>query len=157
MKTLSLIQPYASMIFLGHKRIETRSWKTSYRGELYIHTSKVLDKKVCLNEPFSSIINENFSSIKDIPTSQIIGKCNLVDCIEMTTENIKQLPYLERSLGIYSPGRYMWVLDDIEPIKPLSIKGSLGIWNVDLNKVQQLEKSNIQLDLFEFVTSTNTA
>ena len=39
MKVLSLTEPYATLIKEKTKRIETRSWKTSYRGELYIHAS----------------------------------------------------------------------------------------------------------------------
>ena len=39
MKVLSLTEPYATLIKENKKKIETRSWKTSYRGELYIHAS----------------------------------------------------------------------------------------------------------------------
>ena len=34
MKVLSLIEPYATLIKSKKKYIETRSWKTSYRGEI---------------------------------------------------------------------------------------------------------------------------
>jgi activating signal cointegrator 1 len=37
MKALTLHQPYASLVALGVKRIETRSWATSYRGPIAIH------------------------------------------------------------------------------------------------------------------------
>ncbi len=37
MKALSLWQPWASLIALGVKTIETRSWATNYRGPLAIH------------------------------------------------------------------------------------------------------------------------
>ena len=39
MKVLSLTEPYATLIKKGVKTIETRSWKTNYRGKLYIHAS----------------------------------------------------------------------------------------------------------------------
>lgn len=39
MKALTVHQPWASLIALGHKRIETRSWSTSYRGPLAIHAA----------------------------------------------------------------------------------------------------------------------
>jgi hypothetical protein len=42
MKALSLIQPWASLIVLGEKRIETRSWPTRHRGHLAIHANKNL-------------------------------------------------------------------------------------------------------------------
>jgi hypothetical protein len=40
MKALSLWQPWASLIPLGVKTIETRSWSTSYRGPLLICSAK---------------------------------------------------------------------------------------------------------------------
>ncbi len=40
MKALTLHQPWASLIACGRKRIETRSWKTDYRGPLAIHAGK---------------------------------------------------------------------------------------------------------------------
>lgn len=45
MKVLSLTEPYATLIKMGMKTIETRSWKTNYRGELYIHASSTKMKK----------------------------------------------------------------------------------------------------------------
>lgn len=39
MKALTVHQPYASLIAIGAKRIETRSWSTSYRGPLAIHAA----------------------------------------------------------------------------------------------------------------------
>lgn len=39
MKALSVRQPYASQIVAGKKRVEYRSWETSYRGRLWIHAS----------------------------------------------------------------------------------------------------------------------
>ena len=39
MKVLSIKEPYASLIMMNIKKIETRSFKTKYRGELYIHAS----------------------------------------------------------------------------------------------------------------------
>lgn len=40
MKVISLRQPWALLVVLGHKKIETRSWKTTYRGDLLIHASQ---------------------------------------------------------------------------------------------------------------------
>lgn len=39
MKVISIMQPWATLIVLGHKKIETRSWNTKYRGEILIHAS----------------------------------------------------------------------------------------------------------------------
>jgi|ERR1035437_3790402 hypothetical protein len=40
MKALTLYEPWASLISIGAKTIETRSWSTSYRGPLAIHAAK---------------------------------------------------------------------------------------------------------------------
>ena len=37
MKAITLYQPYASLIAVGVKRFETRSWATNYRGPIAIH------------------------------------------------------------------------------------------------------------------------
>lgn len=39
MKALTLWQPWASLVALGEKKIETRTWSTTYRGTLAIHAS----------------------------------------------------------------------------------------------------------------------
>jgi len=39
MKTISIRQPFASLICRGIKTIENRSWDTTYRGKLLIHAS----------------------------------------------------------------------------------------------------------------------
>ena len=49
MKVISLTEPYATLIKDKKKWIETRSWKTSYRGELYIHASMTKVNKQVMN------------------------------------------------------------------------------------------------------------
>lgn len=39
MKVITIWQPWASLIVLGHKKIETRGWATKYRGPLLIHAA----------------------------------------------------------------------------------------------------------------------
>lgn len=46
MKALSLMEPWAALIAAGVKSIETRSWRTAYRGPLYIHAFRAkVDQK----------------------------------------------------------------------------------------------------------------
>ena len=58
MKVLSLTEPYATLIKNRIKTIETRSWKTNYRGKLYIHASKtkIPKKYKDNNEKFEELI-----------------------------------------------------------------------------------------------------
>lgn len=39
MKALSIKQPWASLIAQGIKDIENRTWKTKFRGRIFIHAS----------------------------------------------------------------------------------------------------------------------
>ena len=50
MKVLSLREPGATLIKEKKKLVETRSWKTDYRGELYIHGSSASFFKLLKND-----------------------------------------------------------------------------------------------------------
>ncbi len=130
MKVISLTEPFATLIKEKKKRIETRSWKTSYRGELYIHASSTrVPKEWKENKELMNLVQE------ELTFGKIICKCNLVDCIEMTEEwidKIKKEQPEEYVCGIYEKGRYAWVLEKIEPLEePITVKGHLGIWNYE--------------------------
>ena len=128
MKVLTIKEPVATLIKNKIKYIETRSWKTNYRGELYIQAGVAkLSKEVKERKELSYLYNED-----DLNYGYIICKCKLIDCIEMTEEFIekeKQKNPNNFIAGRYEVGRYAWVLDEIEPIKPIRVKGQLGIWN----------------------------
>lgn len=129
MKVISITEPYASLIKEQKKLIETRSWKTNYRGEIYIHASvKKINTKNEHNQELLSLINKDLLNF-----GHIICKCNLIDCVYMTEsyiEKLKKENYQEYICGDYQVGRYAWILDNIEPLdKPIKAKGQLGIWN----------------------------
>lgn len=44
MKAITLTQPWATLVAIGAKRIETRSWRTPYVGDLAIHAAKGCDE-----------------------------------------------------------------------------------------------------------------
>ena len=50
MRVLTIKEPFASLVANRIKKIETRSWKTNYRGEIYIHAglTKVNNKDKCI-------------------------------------------------------------------------------------------------------------
>ncbi len=43
-RAITLWQPWASLVALGLKRFETRSWPTNYRGKLLIHAATRIEK-----------------------------------------------------------------------------------------------------------------
>lgn len=131
MRVLSVKEPFATLIASGYKCIETRSWKTNYRGELFIHASgKSIDKKYLEDSYISKIID----GLK-MNYGNIICKVNLVDCIYMDEKFIEKIKQnnKEYQLGFYEIGRYAWIIDNIELIYPIKAKGKLNIWKYDVD------------------------
>lgn len=130
MKVLSLTEPYATLIKDGKKKIETRSWKTNYRGKLYIHSSSTkIPKEYKNNVELMSLVD-----INKLNYGNIICSCELVDCVEMTEKFIEEIKQNKNEYisGIYAKGRYAWILKDIKILdKPIKAKGHLGIWNFE--------------------------
>ena len=104
-------------IMLGLKHYETRSWKTNYRGEIYIHTAKRL-------------LPSDVTIAPQLPLGYIVLKAKLTDCIYMDEEFVNAIKAnaTEYDLGFYEVGRYAWKLEDVEIIKPIKANGKLGIW-----------------------------
>ena len=127
MKVLSIKEPFASLIKEGYKKIETRSFKTSNRGEIYIHASI---KKVTESYEDNKILNDLMKKV-NYNYGNIICKANLVDCKLMDEKFLEEIKNnsQEESLGIYKLGRYAWILEDIEVIDSIPAKGNLNIWN----------------------------
>ena len=126
MKALSIIEPYASLIAYGLKRIETRSWATKYRGPILIHASATRIPKEYRDNPDLA-----FAKGLEMHNGYIVCKANLVDCVLMTEEFLATVDETEKKLGFYSVGRYAWILEDVEPVEMVKAKGHLGIWNYE--------------------------
>ena len=129
MKVISIKEPFATLIKDKVKIYETRSWKTNYRGEIYIHASLSLSKS-------DNVKTANKYLKSDIKPGYILCKCELIDCILMTKDFIDYInkETNESDYGRYEVGRYAWKLRVIEVLpKPISAKGKLGIWNYNIN------------------------
>ena len=130
-KVLSIIEPWATLIKEKKKYIETRTWKTSYSGELYIHASK---KKINIKDEHITDLLELIPNV-EMGYGKIICRCKLVDCIYID-ENFKEeisKNNQEYLCGDFNIGRYAWILEDIIPlVKPIEAKGQLNIWNYEI-------------------------
>lgn len=146
MKTLSIKQPWASLIAHGIKDIENRTWSTNYRGRIYIHASASQPKG------FSSILgNERFNAFHDHEQSAcfamqlalghrwasgaIIGEVDIVDCV-LNHDSIwadHRAQVLRKINGkhcLLNVPVYNWVLaNPIRYEQPfLNVKGALSLW-----------------------------
>lgn len=145
-KTLTLHAPWAHLVYIAGaadpriraqgKHIETRSWPTKYRGWIGIHVAKTFPvqyRPLCIEDPFySSLMRWWFGRREDSKArpwefGSIICLAHLADCIQMTEHNLPGEP--ERSFGLYEPGRWMWVFDEVRQLeKPIPAVGRQRLW-----------------------------
>ena len=103
MKALTILQPWASLIACGAKKIETRGWATKYRGQIAIHagksttlspwsgefSTKTRDAIVSMLWPEAR--DNRYVSITDsweeLPRGKVIAVADLVDCLIIGEEN----------------------------------------------------------------------
>lgn len=139
---LSLWQPWASLVAVRAKQIETRHWATRYRGPVAIHASRrwTNDEVLWLagNEPAReallvagydwSVLSRHGTSL---PLGAVVAVAELRGCVQMTEARIADVPEPERSFGYYAPGRWMWLLGDVRALAmPVPLKGRQGLFQV---------------------------
>ena len=121
-KAITLWQPWATLVAIGAKCIETRSWRTKHRGLLAIHAAKRFTHQVVETEPFVGAL----ADVTQFPLGTIVAVCNLADCVQVTENNRPGEP--ELSFGDYTLGRWMWILEDVIAFDPLLARGRQGLW-----------------------------
>lgn len=124
MKAISLTQPWATLVAIGAKKIETRSWRTDYRGPLAIHAAKGLGKggmrahkELCGTEPFCSVLNAALKawdtppkSLREMaerpfmPFGAIVAVCRICEVTRM-----EDLAIPDHGPGRWLYGRSVWV------------------------------------------------
>jgi len=127
MKALTLTQPWASLVALGLKRVETRSWSTAYRGALAIHAAKGFP-------PYARKFAEGVCVLGLVPAclpfSEIVATCEVVACWP-TEEMVLVVDRHERRLGDYTPGRWAFKLEQVRALRvPVYCRGALGLWSL---------------------------
>ena len=149
-KALTLWQPWASLVAMGHKQVETRCWPTRYRGLLAIHAAAKLPlkwlgasrHKVEFRDELADCFNVRRDrddryglhvddAIRALPYGAVLCIVNLVSILE-TGEVYDDLPTREHIFGNYEDGRYAWFLEMVERFEtPIPAKGNRMLWNWD--------------------------
>ena len=131
MKCISLWQPWATLVVLGAKKIETRHWYTPVRGRVAIHAAKrwTRDERDIAE---CRLFREHLRAWdRPLPLGAIVGTVSLETCVRITADNTPDTP--ERHFGNYEPGRYAWFLS--EPVlfhEPIPTRGHQGWFDVEL-------------------------
>ncbi|MCC6426255.1 MAG: ASCH domain-containing protein [Phycisphaerales bacterium] len=157
MKCISLWQPWATLVSLGEKRVETRSWETKYRGPLAIHAAKKWDRRLEelsvtnpaifdaltrsdeLRRRFTAPEEDRLGLLRLLPTGCIIATCTLVACLPTPKTpppfghyfdlfDSRRLPSADPSVRSISPAEM--VLGDYSP----------GRWAWFLDDIKPLAK-----------------
>lgn len=168
MKLLSLWEPWATLMALDKKRIETRSWCTSYRGWLAIQAAKTwnLDcqRWVC-EDAFTGALEPHYGTghaddgtwldvmKRSLPRGHIVAVVYLNGCyrtesfIRRSTgrgEYDNNAPILtpeEEPFGDYSPGRYGWTTERCRRLlEPIPFKAKQGLCRVDEGTVNKIRE-----------------
>jgi hypothetical protein len=145
-KALTLLQPWASAVALGFKRIETRSWATRYRGPLVIHAARTTIAESLMQSdaalwqrilPGRSSLRVAFQSL---PRGAAVALVDLVDCVSTNDRDVLRAACraaggswhpTEPELGNYERGRWAWILRDVRPLsRPVPMRGYQSLWDL---------------------------
>jgi activating signal cointegrator 1 len=156
-----MTQPWATLVAIGENRIETRSWPTSYRGQLAIHTARSFPREareLCAEAPFREVLAEHgFTDRRQLPTGVIIAHTRLDDVVAFDDDSAARfraqsrrglLPRHEVDFGDVSRGRYGFVLSHVRPLaEPIAARGTLGLWEVPAPVARQLDLALSSLEI----------
>lgn len=153
---LTLWQPWASLVATGHKRIETRSWGTKFRGVVAIHAAKkrpptsdyqpdtpALIPSLTVEAMMQALGTGDFEAL---PRGAILALARLTNCVQLPPEFTTALvcpacvawlgssshhQTQEHIFGDYQPGRWCWVLEDVARLElPYYSGGKQGLWKL---------------------------
>lgn len=133
-KCISLWQPWATLIAIEAKLIETRHFYINHRGPLLIHAAKTTQElSVCDEYHFKRVLAAAgyLTPSKPLPLGAIVAMVDLVDCVR--TEKIRDsLSEQERAFGNYADGRYGWKMANVQIVEPaVAMRGMQGLFEVE--------------------------
>lgn len=114
MRLLTVHQPWAWLICSGHKRYENRSWTTSYRGSLLIHSGKSSESLASGRRLAESL---GIKLPRSFAFGSVIGRVDLVDCT----------PVSEVSDPFASGPFCFHLVNPVLFAEPLPWRGTLGL------------------------------
>lgn len=127
MKALTIKQPWASLIMECGKDVENRSWSTSFRGRVAIHSSKKPDPR----EWIDAVELARHAGVvvpKDPPNGCVLRTVEIYDCVKSSDS-----PWFM--------GEYGFLLREPRILTtPIHCKGELGFWQLPDEIAEQISK-----------------
>jgi hypothetical protein len=141
MKALTLWQPWASLVAIGAKKVETRCWFTKHRGPLAIHSAQIIPYKFLGKSRHSAEFKLFLERALPggiplkhdtrLPLGKVLCIVNLVAVEPITPMLVHDLTPQERAFGNYEEhGRYAWFLEVVGRFEePIPARGNRLLWN----------------------------
>lgn len=147
MKALTLTQPWATLVAVGEKCIETRGKRTHHRGPLAIHAGSNLAPVGGLRgleakfeeHPFGMVLHRHgYEHAADLPRGFVVATCEVISCFPTSTpvreagEMLDSFAPYEVEFGDYSEGRWCWGLANVQRLEePIPARGHQWLWDLD--------------------------
>lgn len=138
MKAITLHEPWATLLALGAKVYETRSWSPDdFRGPIAIHAGKNKDNLYLVHEePFKSVLNAaGFFDETDFVLGAVIGIAHLTEVLDTNLDatilSVVKIPN-EREFGDFGPDRFAWKMAfPARFVRPIMERGYQKLWDWD--------------------------
>lgn len=128
MKTLSVMQPWASLLGEGVKPVELRGWSTRYRGEILIRASR---------NSSTRWERDDGTRVK-LPTECLLFVGELVSVKPMTPED--RIP----AMSVYWNQEFSWIIKPSYYVKPIPAVGKLKLYETSDKLIQLLPDVDVR-------------
>ena len=128
-KIISVRNPWAYLFVAGHKDVENRTWRTSYRGRLLIHASLGADPENFMPKQREWLEFAGIVIPDDLPRGAIVGSVNLSGVVGQQRDNSGTTTGQDgTTTSPWFEGPYGFLMTDaVEFEKPIQWRGQLGI------------------------------
>ena len=126
---LSMHQPWASLLVAGIKKVEGRTWKSDFRGPLWIAATvrEPSDEEIAAVEAQYAAVDPDLTFPESYPTAALLGRVN-VDTVLSHEEYVASAPDDQREDN-ESP--YVFVVSSpTSLVVPFAVSGSHKIWKL---------------------------
>lgn len=141
---LTLTQPWATLVAIHAKTIETRSWGTKVTGPIAIHAAKGFtedDRYICSTEPFREVLAAaGYENATKLPFASIVCVSNLAACYRFNADTLAIItrgalkgafPRYEHHFGNYDADRFGLKLENTIPLEtPVPARGMQKLWRI---------------------------
>jgi hypothetical protein len=144
-KVLTDWQPWATLLIIGAKGIETRGWATNFRGLIAIHSAKKLDDDAMTLMQTPAF--QRALATRPLTLGTVLGTIEVTNCVKILKlrevsnpingakhmsallANGREVTGDELAFGDYSPGRFAWITTHPQPFtQPVPARGAQGLW-----------------------------